>query len=1643
MDFLRRIGRFIGGAAQNVGRAVQQAPRFISRGVQDAERARQQAVAQVQRNLPRFQAPPPPRIQLPQIQIPRVQAPKIDLGAVSRALQGVRQGADITKRTFLGQQLTPQQQRIVGTSPQLQRQLQDVRTLGKFTIPAAINPIVGAGVIGGLTLQNAPRPVRQRIEKPLLASQRNVQSFGERLYGGQGRTAIRTAEFVLPGKTENISEGLIQRLFPEAGSAAGRRGLTPLADPRSFGGRLGTGAKATVDVAGIVLPSTAATRGLQATQLAQRGMQGGRLARLGTIAATEAVGGIPASFASIAQARGQQKPVDLPKEVGIGLAIDAATPLGLKLLGKGYKAVRGAITNVSAKDLQAATKSLPGATAAQAKGREILNTLKGTKTAQEVDDILTKNGLVLPDNIRTNVNNQIANTTDTNQIRNILKNAVAEAQATPTMPVRPQRIADQVPSSAMQPKPPKGQEALYAEARKFKTADEFVKNQNKNTITVYHRTNANPQDIYKKGFISKENTNELFVSTKKAGQNIGYGENVIPIRVNKKLLRLDDQFPSGEKHYAIKTNDASLALQKQQQLTDIWKQANQATGRGFAPGTTGNIYETVPESAMRPKAPKGEAVPPAKMPAKPAVQPTTKPVVTAKTADESFYDWLKGQKTDLISEKTRANLVDDGKAALVDGTNERLYFEKQMRKAGMTEKQIKSVLDNTPTNELGKYNADDVLYKMTEYNLEIKSQLRAEWDAMPVKPQSTAKSVVTAKAPKGEVVPPTREMQPIQPGEETARFARQLEADTGVPESVIQDVFPGYTRLSNEDVYKQAVNKLNQNQEGFIQDMISGKIPSTAENNAAAMVAIRRLVDEGSKDSLKKASKLAQATIAQGTDAGRAVQIFSRWRATTPEGALIKAERLVNEINEKTSKSLLAKLKKTKMLELSPEKRTKINELANNVQQFAEGSRERQVAEALLFKEIQDIAPITIGQKLSTIQYLAQLLNVKTAVRNVLGNTTAAGANDTANFLAAGIDSALYKLGLVKQRSVTLPNIIIGLKGAKKGAKYAIEDVQLGIKTSGAAGSYDIQPQIFQNGILRRLENALGYELSVPDKAFYQRAFDISIDNQMKAAAKSGVAVNKPTAAMIAQANEEGLYQTFQNNSALAKALSATKRGLNFGKEFGLGDLILKYPKTPGNIISQGIDFTPVGIVRGSYDLIKAINTESTVAQQRNAILNIGRGLTGTGLISLGAVLANVGIMTADKEFDKKKAAFERVTGAGPFTINLTALQRFVQGKDPKRQTNDLLVNYDWLQPNAIQLSMGANAVLAPIQKNKTGEFLDNLQSSINASVNTVVEQPVLQGVSRILSKVAGGGVTQSDIVGAITDTLASTPASFIPSTINQIGQSLDKFSRETRAANPISEAYNKTIARIPGLRQTLPMKYDVLGKPINTFDPQAGGNNIFNVFLNPSFPRKIKEDAAINLIDDLYKKTASTEQFPRVTGDSVEITLDGKKEKLKLSTEQITKYQEYVGSRTQTAYTQLAQDPRFTSLSPEEQVNKMANILTDINTAAKMQLFGHSPKQKDKGATNILEGGNPVDYSLNPPKKTPKVKVSKARRGRRATGRRRGGRGRIAKVRVKAPKVPRVSVKGLPSAPKAKKVSFKVPKPKATARKSIKIKTG
>lgn len=850
---------------------------------------------------------------------------------------------------------------------------------------------------------------------------------------------------------------------------------------------------------------------------------------------------------------------------------------------------------------------------------------------------------------------------------------------------------------------------------------------------------------------------------------------------------------------------------------------------------------------------------------------------------------------------------------------------------------------------------------------------------------------------------PTAQQVPLK----ASGIAKSLEKSG----SKIYADIPGYVPVKNKALLNISENRVALDERAVINSIVNRQPnqPVTPQMNADSVYLLNKLLKEGRDD---EALAIAKATAKNATSAGRAVQILSRLQQTTPEGALVKAQKIVNEVNDKAKKQIVT---------LDAKNQEDIIALANQVQKYKPGTRDYQKAAGELMKYMENLKPVSRGAKVSMIQTMAQLLNPKTAIRNVVGNLGMSGGEDIASIPAALLDKIVsVKTGI---RTTSISNPIVGVKGAIKGFKYGVEDTKLGIKTLGSQTKFDIRPDVFKKGIMKKLQNALGYELGVPDKAFYQSAFDKTLDSVMRA--------NKtktPTAEMLDIANAEALYATFQNNSAIGNALQKTKEVLNLGKDFGAGDFIIKYPKTPGNIVSVGLDYSPIGIGKGIISLARNLDS-MTPSVQREAVRNIGRGITGTGAIAMGAILAQNGIITGRKDNDKDIATLDREQGMGPFTFNATALIRLVRGEDTKIKPGDVVANYDWLQPAAIQLAMGANAVL------NLGKGTDNLigdaLESIGDSANTIIEQPVLQGVSRFVNNLNpqyGGGIGK-----ALTDVVSGIPSSFVPGTLNQIGQLTDNTARSTYDPNLLNEALNKIGGRIPGVRTTLQPSVTTLGQPRELY--QNNSNNIFNVFFNPAFVKTIKDNEVYNLVKDIQDRSGETQQAPRVADKKIKINGQDKK----LSAEEYNRYQTYIGQKTNETFTNLANDTTFSALSDVDKAKYMSGKLTDINAAAKDELFGN---KSTSGGDKIKSG----ELGYEP--KQPKIKVSKARRGRRTsggTGRkgtgRKGTTGKIA--RIKLPKTPRVSSKGL-KAPKAKRVSFKAPKAlKPSRRKSIKIKTG
>ena len=100
--------------------------------------------------------------------------------------------------------------------------------------------------------------------------------------------------------------------------------------------------------------------------------------------------------------------------------------------------------------------------------------------------------------------------------------------------------------------------------------------------------------------------------------------------------------------------------------------------------------------------------------------------------------------------------------------------------------------------------------------------------------------------------------------------------------------------------------------------------------------------------------------------------------------------------------------------------------------------------------------------------------------------------------------------------------------------------------------------------------------------------------NQLKAAGTNNI-----TDEMIDVATKEALESVYQNGGKLSDTVLKIRRGLNnIGiKDFGLGDALVPYAQTPANVAQQGINYSPLGLIKSGI-LLKVINDKQLLTLQ-------------------------------------------------------------------------------------------------------------------------------------------------------------------------------------------------------------------------------------------------------------------------------------------------------------------------------------------------------------------------------------------------------------------------------------------------------------
>ena len=749
-----------------------------------------------------------------------------------------------------------------------------------------------------------------------------------------------------------------------------------------------------------------------------------------------------------------------------------------------------------------------------------------------------------------------------------------------------------------------------------------------------------------------------------------------------------------------------------------------------------------------------------------------------------------------------------------------------------------------------------------------------------------------------------------------------------IPE-VATAVKGSYVPITNQATLNKAQQLIAENIDDAIRIAKSPGTP-TAESNAIAQQLIYDFQKAGR---YQDAIDIVEITAKKATSQGQAIQALSMYNRLSPEGIL----RYIQRVLDKTTGG-----------KITPEFADDVVRHAENIQKLPEGSRQKIVETAKLINKIQELVPSNLLKKVSEIQTMGQLLNPKTWIRNIVGNAGFAGLEQVSDVVGAALDSPISLI--TGTRTKVAPSLFKQASGFKKGWVEGLDDALKGVDTARLPTQFDLPRTPALRGKVGRAANKLlNIELRATDRAFYKAAYDGSVYQQLKAYYKTtGQFLDTPTEAMKEIAHHDGLYRTFQDDNVVSKLFSSLKKGLNVGKDFGLGDIVLKYPKTPGALISRGIEYSPGGFVYTLYEAAKPLMGKSF--NQKAFVESFSRAITGTTLlVGTGALMHRLGIITGERENSGKARALQRVTGLGAYRINVSALKRFVlSGMDKetaKRREGDTMINYDWFQPQAVPMAMGANIDEGASTQNT---IMSKLLTAIGEGLDTIGEQPLVKGLSNIFR-------TQG-LSGTWDAIIKNTPSSFVPTILNQIKQLADNTARNTYSPDTLQYAFNIAKNKIPGWAGTLPPQVDVFGNNIETYQGQS--NNLFNVFFNPAFKSNFATTPEAKMVLDIFEQTGETGQIPRIAPNKIKIQKEGMEEaiEIQLTPTQVTAYQRYIGTVSKKLFESFANDARFQQLPDEEKVSYLSNIITDIATAGKVIILGHRPSNMSNRTQQIIQ---------------------------------------------------------------------------------------
>lgn len=499
-------------------------------------------------------------------------------------------------------------------------------------------------------------------------------------------------------------------------------------------------------------------------------------------------------------------------------------------------------------------------------------------------------------------------------------------------------------------------------------------------------------------------------------------------------------------------------------------------------------------------------------------------------------------------------------------------------------------------------------------------------------------------------------------------------------------------------------------------------------------------------------------------------------------------------------------------------------------------SREADLALSRAYEAQGNITPATGKEKRKTWRYTSMLLSLASATRNVIGNTAQSIPNAIADGIAVELDRAI-SLATGRERTrahISAADRIKGWRAFTEETKNTFRDYFIDKTiTQHGEGRYNQNQRgrVFETQTLEALRNMEGLLMSVGDRNFWKKKFFNSLAEQQRIAEENGVEFDIDEATEIAEA--EANYATFNEDNAVRSAFTSLKNAPIIGPVL---DYIMPFTGVPTNIVKRQIEFSPIGLAYTAFKHgMGALNGNDF--DQRAFVNGMARGLTGSALMAVGAVLLKEGVLKlGTKEEDDEKIYNLRSAQGDQYGVYFTI--------------GDKNYSISTFSPAASAFVAGAFVADA------LGDNERWYQAIINGTlknVNEILDASYMSSLSDLLNT-SNGQTVVDNIIPTVGNSLLTQN---IPAPVSHLASSLDPYVRDTKDKDALMAVVKTTMSKIPGLRETLNEKNDITGKAIENTKYGAAA------FVDPFTTSKINDDPALKELKRIQEKTGSSSHIP------------------------------------------------------------------------------------------------------------------------------------------------------------------------------------